>query len=85
MLQLLDRVLCSAQNLTLNVNPTDKSLVANPVRHMTASNKRSTCLCLQVDGVLDVHDLHVWNLSLGIPIMTAHVHVDASRPVNEVR
>lgn len=29
-------------------------------------------------GVLDVHDLHVWHLSLGIPILTAHVHVASS-------
>ncbi len=29
-----------------------------------------------VEGVMDVHDLHVWNLSSGTePIMTAHVHV----------
>jgi len=31
---------------------------------------------LQIDGVHDVHDLHVWNLSLGLPIMSAHVNVD---------
>lgn len=29
----------------------------------------------QIEGVHDVHDLHVWNLSLGIPIMSAHVNV----------
>ena len=28
-----------------------------------------------MDGVLDVHDLHVWNLSVGLPILTAHVHI----------
>uniref|UniRef100_A0A7R9YSA6 Cation efflux protein cytoplasmic domain-containing protein n=1 Tax=Chlamydomonas euryale TaxID=1486919 RepID=A0A7R9YSA6_9CHLO len=28
-----------------------------------------------IDGVLDVHDLHVWNISSGVePILTAHVH-----------
>lgn len=33
--------------------------------------------CLQIDGVHDVHDLHVWNLSLGLPILSAHVNVAA--------
>lgn len=39
----------------------------------------------QIDGVKDVHDLHVWNLSMGIPIMTAHVHVDPDAQVDKVR
>ncbi|EFJ45417.1 hypothetical protein VOLCADRAFT_63715 [Volvox carteri f. nagariensis] len=29
----------------------------------------------RMDGILDVHDLHVWNLSMGLPILTAHVHI----------
>lgn len=29
----------------------------------------------QLPGVQDVHDLHVWNLSMGLPILTAHVHI----------
>ncbi|KXZ46841.1 hypothetical protein GPECTOR_40g575 [Gonium pectorale] len=28
-----------------------------------------------MEGILDVHDLHVWNLSMGLPILTAHVHI----------
>jgi len=30
----------------------------------------------QIDGVHDVHDLHVWNLSLGLPILSAHVNLE---------
>jgi len=29
----------------------------------------------RVAGILDVHDLHVWNISTGIPVLTAHVHI----------
>jgi zinc transporter 2 len=29
----------------------------------------------EVEGIEDVHDLHVWNISTGIPVLTAHVHV----------
>ena len=29
-----------------------------------------------VDGVVDVHDLHVWTISSGRPVMSAHVVVD---------
>lgn len=31
---------------------------------------------LSVPGVVDVHDLHVWTITSGMPIMTAHVVVD---------
>ena len=40
--------------------------------------------CSQVDGVLDVHDLHVWNLSVGLPILTAHVHIANEADANLV-
>lgn len=33
---------------------------------------------LAVPGVVDVHDLHVWTITSGMPIMTAHVVVDDS-------
>lgn len=33
---------------------------------------------LGVDGVVDVHDLHVWTITSGMPVMSAHVVVDAS-------
>ena len=33
---------------------------------------------LGVDGVVDVHDLHVWTITSGMPVMSAHVVVDES-------
>lgn len=30
----------------------------------------------EVDGVQDVHDLHVWTITSGMPVMSAHVVVD---------
>jgi cobalt-zinc-cadmium efflux system protein len=29
-----------------------------------------------VDGVVDVHDLHVWTITSGVPVLSAHVVVD---------
>lgn len=37
---------------------------------------RSQAELHMVDGVLDVHDLHVWSISTDTPILTAHVHVE---------
>jgi cobalt-zinc-cadmium efflux system protein len=31
-----------------------------------------------VTGVVDVHDLHVWTISSGVPVLSAHVTVDAA-------
>jgi cobalt-zinc-cadmium efflux system protein len=31
---------------------------------------------LAVDGVLDVHDLHAWTITSGLPVLSAHVVVD---------
>ncbi|MGA8852286.1 MAG: cation diffusion facilitator family transporter, partial [Aeromicrobium sp.] len=31
-----------------------------------------------MEGVLDVHDLHVWAITSGMPVMSAHVVVDES-------
>ncbi len=33
---------------------------------------------LDTDGVVDVHDLHVWTITSGMPVMSAHVVVDDS-------
>ena len=33
---------------------------------------------LGTDGVIDVHDLHVWTITSGMPVMSAHVVVDDS-------
>lgn len=35
-------------------------------------------------GVRDVHDLHVWNISTGIPVLTAHVHIGHDADPTEV-
>ena len=35
-------------------------------RHMT-----------DLDGVIDVHDLHAWTITSGLPVLSAHVVVDA--------
>lgn len=31
----------------------------------------------EVDGVVDVHDLHAWTITSGVPVLSAHVVVDA--------
>ena len=33
---------------------------------------------LGAPGVVDVHDLHVWTITSGMPVMSAHVVVDDS-------
>jgi cobalt-zinc-cadmium efflux system protein len=33
---------------------------------------------LSAEGVIDVHDLHVWTITSGMPVMSAHVVVDDS-------
>ncbi len=33
---------------------------------------------LEIEGVRDVHDLHVWTISSGMPVMSAHIVVDDS-------
>ena len=33
---------------------------------------------LSTEGVIDVHDLHVWTITSGMPVMSAHVVVDDS-------
>lgn len=30
-----------------------------------------------LDGVIDVHDLHAWTITSGLPVLSAHVVVDA--------
>jgi cobalt-zinc-cadmium efflux system protein len=38
-----------------------------------------------VDGVREVHDLHVWTVTSGFPALAAHVRTDPARDVDEVR
>ena len=33
----------------------------------------------EVEGVVDVHDLHVWSLTTGFPALSAHITVDSKR------
>jgi cobalt-zinc-cadmium efflux system protein len=37
------------------------------------------------DGVVDVHDLHVWEVSSGFPALSAHVLVDPRHDCHRVR
>jgi cobalt-zinc-cadmium efflux system protein len=37
------------------------------------------------DGVVDVHDLHVWEVSSGFPALSAHVLVDRRHDCHSVR
>ncbi|KAF5834227.1 hypothetical protein DUNSADRAFT_9180 [Dunaliella salina] len=52
-----------------------------PVQHDLAEMYEAM---VQIDGVHDVHDLHVWNLSMGLPILSAHVNVDADALADSV-
>jgi cobalt-zinc-cadmium efflux system protein len=36
-----------------------------------------------VDGVRDVHDLHVWEVTSGFPALSAHILVDRSHDCHE--
>jgi cobalt-zinc-cadmium efflux system protein len=37
---------------------------------------------LRVPGVADVHDLHVWSLAGGMPILSAHIQVADNQPLD---
>lgn len=39
----------------------------------------------RVEGVDEVHDLHIWSITSGFPALAAHVMVDPRRDVTEVR
>jgi cobalt-zinc-cadmium efflux system protein len=38
-----------------------------------------------VDGVREVHDLHVWTVTSGFPALAAHVRTDPAYDMDEVR
>jgi cobalt-zinc-cadmium efflux system protein len=38
-----------------------------------------------VEGVREVHDLHVWTVTSGFPALAAHVRTDPARDLDEVR
>ena len=60
------------------------SLLRDVVRVLTESAPRDTDVeqirvhLLQTDGVVDVHDVHVWAITSGDSVFTAHVEVQAS-------
>lgn len=39
----------------------------------------------RVEGVREVHDLHIWSITSGFPALAAHVTVEASCPVDRAR
>lgn len=59
------RLLRDALRILLEAAPPDLD-VADVRRHLT-----------EVPGVVDVHDVHVWTITSGVPALTAHVVVDS--------
>lgn len=51
-------------------------------RHLDSAELRA-CL-LGVPGVDDVHDLHVWSLGAGSPVLTAHLVTDHARRPGDI-
>ncbi len=58
------RLLRDAINVLLEATPKDVDL-DDVRRHLT-----------ELDGVRDVHDLHAWTITSGIPVLSAHVVVE---------
>jgi len=64
--------------------PRAVSLLRDVVRVLTESAPRGTdadeirAHLLQTTGVVDVHDVHVWTITNGDPVFTAHVEVEPS-------
>lgn len=64
--------------------PRAVSLLRDVVRVLTESAPAGTDAdeirghLLQTPGVVDVHDVHVWTITSGDPVFTAHVEVEAS-------
>jgi cobalt-zinc-cadmium efflux system protein len=58
------RLLRDAVDVLLEASPRGIDL-AEVRQHMTS-----------LDGVLDVHDLHAWTITSGLPVLSAHVVVD---------
>jgi cobalt-zinc-cadmium efflux system protein len=62
--------------------PRAVSLLRDVVRVLTESAPRGTDAeqirehLVQTSGVVDVHDIHVWTITSGDPVFTAHVEVD---------
>jgi cobalt-zinc-cadmium efflux system protein len=60
------------------------ALLRDVVRVLTESVPHGTDVeqirshLLETVGVVDVHDVHVWNITSGAPVFTAHVEVESS-------
>jgi cobalt-zinc-cadmium efflux system protein len=39
---------------------------------------------LELPGVIDVHDLHAWTITSGLPVLSAHIVVDPSADAGKV-
>lgn len=69
--------------IAVMIVPRAVSLLRDVLRVLTESAPRGTdaeeirAHLLQTDGVVDVHDVHVWTITSGDPVFTAHVEVDA--------
>jgi cobalt-zinc-cadmium efflux system protein len=63
--------------------PRAVSLLRDVIRVLTESAPHGTDAdeirghLLRTPGVVDVHDVHVWTITSGDPVFTAHVEVDA--------
>jgi cobalt-zinc-cadmium efflux system protein len=40
---------------------------------------------LAVPGVCAIHDLHIWSLTSGMPLLTAHVEIDGIAEWNRIQ
>jgi cobalt-zinc-cadmium efflux system protein len=60
------------------------ALLRDVVRVLTESVPQGTDVeqirahLLETTGVVDVHDIHVWNITSGAPVFTAHVEVEST-------
>ncbi|GHC98939.1 cation diffusion facilitator family transporter [Zhihengliuella salsuginis] len=52
----------------------DVLLEATP-RHVDLDTVREHII--SIDGVVDVHDLHAWTITSGVPVLSAHIVLDA--------
>jgi len=50
--------------------------------HVNISDLRKSLLA--VDGVIDVHDIHVWTITSGLDAMSGHVTIDNRAPSEDV-
>ena len=49
-----------------------------------AADTHALWLVLQIQGVMEVHDLHIWSLKPGMPLLAAHINVTSDCDVAAV-